>query len=43
MTSLPQDRAVVLICSSSHPVRARRVLGSRRGLATRWAGCSSGR
>lgn len=37
MVSLPLTRAVALICSSSHAVNVR-VLGSRRGLATRWAG-----
>jgi hypothetical protein len=40
MTSLPVARAAVLIWSSSCGVKARRVLGSRRGFgdAVRWAG-----
>ncbi|MGH3866089.1 MAG: hypothetical protein ACRDQ4_08115 [Pseudonocardiaceae bacterium] len=38
MTSLPLARAAVLICSSSHAVSARRVVGSRQGFGTRLAG-----
>jgi hypothetical protein len=42
MVSLPLMREAALISVSSVAVRARRALGRRRGLATRWAGLADG-